>query len=126
MPRCAPGPVAFLSPGDRPLGAVGSARPPRGGRSAPDRPGAFRPPGSPPAPRHPARSAPTHASRDPLGNPAAPHPPADPEGERMTDVYILDAIRTPFGRYGGALAGVRPDDLAAGVLNALQHRNDLD
>ena len=44
----------------------------------------------------------------------------------MTDVYVLDAIRTPFGRYGGALAGVRPDDLAAGVLRALQARNDLD
>ncbi|MEU7790963.1 thiolase family protein [Amycolatopsis sp. NPDC049159] len=44
----------------------------------------------------------------------------------MTDVYILDAIRTPFGRYGGALAGVRPDDLAAGVLKALQARAGLD
>ena len=44
----------------------------------------------------------------------------------MTDVYVLDAIRTPFGRYGGALAGVRPDDLAAGVLRALRARHDLD
>src|SRR4051795_499299 len=44
----------------------------------------------------------------------------------MTDAYVLDAIRTPFGRYGGALAGVRPDDLAAGVLNALRSRSDLD
>ena len=34
----------------------------------------------------------------------------------MTDVYILDAVRTPFGRYGGALSGVRPDDLAAHVV----------
>ena len=34
------------------------------------------------------------------------------------DVYILDAVRTPIGRYGGALAGVRPDDLAAHVLRA--------
>ncbi len=31
----------------------------------------------------------------------------------MTDAYILDSVRTPFGRYAGALAGVRPDDLAA-------------
>src|SRR5437764_14800500 len=44
----------------------------------------------------------------------------------MAAAYVLDAIRTPFGRYGGALAGVRPDDLAAGVLKALQSRNDLD
>ena len=31
----------------------------------------------------------------------------------MSDVYVVDAVRTPIGRYGGALAGVRPDDLAA-------------
>ena len=35
---------------------------------------------------------------------------------------ILDAVRTPIGRHGGALAGVRPDDLAAGVLRALLAR----
>ncbi|MEV4624684.1 hypothetical protein AB0J90_00135 [Micromonospora sp. NPDC049523] len=29
------------------------------------------------------------------------------------EVYLVDAVRTPIGRYGGALAGVRPDDLAA-------------
>jgi acetyl-CoA acetyltransferase family protein len=39
-----------------------------------------------------------------------------------TDAYILDAIRTPFGRYGGALSGVRPDDLAASTLKALVER----
>ena len=32
--------------------------------------------------------------------------------------YICDAIRTPFGRYGGALASVRPDDLAAVAIKA--------
>ncbi|MGF0115081.1 thiolase family protein [Promicromonospora sp. Marseille-Q5078] len=32
------------------------------------------------------------------------------------DAYLYDAVRTPFGRYGGALAGVRPDDLAAFVV----------
>ena len=37
--------------------------------------------------------------------------------------YILDAVRTPFGRYGGALAGVRPDDLAAHVVRAIVERN---
>ncbi|WP_433455029.1 thiolase family protein [Streptomyces sp. CA-142005] len=43
--------------------------------------------------------------------------------ERPRDVYVVDAVRTPFGRYGGALAGVRPDDLAAGVLRALVGRS---
>ncbi len=40
----------------------------------------------------------------------------------MSDAYILDAVRSPFGRYGGALAGVRPDDLAAHVVRALLDR----
>src|SRR4051795_324890 len=39
-----------------------------------------------------------------------------------TDVYLYDAVRTPFGKYGGALAGVRPDDLAAHVLRTLLDR----
>ncbi len=41
----------------------------------------------------------------------------------MTDAYICDAIRTPIGRYGGALAGVRTDDLAATPIAALVSRN---
>ncbi|PRD64718.1 3-oxoadipyl-CoA thiolase [Malikia granosa] len=41
----------------------------------------------------------------------------------MTDAYICDAIRTPFGRYGGALSGVRADDLAALPIKALMERN---
>ncbi len=41
----------------------------------------------------------------------------------MTDVYICDAIRTPVGKYGGTLASVRADDLAAIPLRALLHRN---
>ncbi|MET7989386.1 thiolase family protein [Amycolatopsis sp. NPDC005232] len=44
----------------------------------------------------------------------------------MSDVFLFDAIRTPFGRHGGALAKVRPDDLAATVLKSLVERNDLD
>ena len=38
-------------------------------------------------------------------------------------VYLCDGIRTPFGRYGGALAAVRTDDLAAIPIRALQERN---
>ncbi len=41
----------------------------------------------------------------------------------MTDAYICDAIRTPFGRYGGALAAIRADDLAAIPIAALMSRN---
>ena len=41
----------------------------------------------------------------------------------MTEAFICDAIRTPIGRYGGALATVRPDDLAAIVLRELLRRN---
>ncbi len=41
----------------------------------------------------------------------------------MNSVFICDAIRTPFGRYGGALASVRTDDLAALPLKALVERN---
>jgi len=45
----------------------------------------------------------------------------------MTDAFICDAIRTPFGRYGGALASVRADDLAAIPIKALMERNrDVD
>ncbi|MEU8894501.1 3-oxoadipyl-CoA thiolase [Nocardia sp. NPDC048505] len=36
--------------------------------------------------------------------------------------YLVDGVRTPFGRYGGALAAVRPDDLAAHVLSGLMAR----
>ncbi|MEV7416554.1 thiolase family protein [Streptomyces sp. NPDC089919] len=40
----------------------------------------------------------------------------------IRDVYIVDAVRTPIGKFGGALAGVRPDDLAAHVVRALVDR----
>ena len=39
------------------------------------------------------------------------------------NAYILDAVRTPIGRYGGALSSVRPDDLAAIPIEALKNRN---
>ena len=41
----------------------------------------------------------------------------------MAEAYVYDAVRTPFGRYGGALAGVRPDDLAAHVVRELVGRS---
>jgi len=45
----------------------------------------------------------------------------------MTDAFICDAIRTPIGRYGGALATVRADDLGAIPMKALMTRNaDVD
>uniref|UniRef100_E6Q404 acetyl-CoA C-acyltransferase n=1 Tax=mine drainage metagenome TaxID=410659 RepID=E6Q404_9ZZZZ len=42
------------------------------------------------------------------------------------EVWIIDAVRTPIGRLGGALAGVRPDDLAAIVVRALLERTGFD
>jgi len=45
----------------------------------------------------------------------------------VAEAFVYDGIRTPFGRYGGALSGVRPDDLAAHAVSALLARNpDLD
>jgi 3-oxoadipyl-CoA thiolase len=41
----------------------------------------------------------------------------------MTDALVIDAVRTPMGRFAGALAPVRPDDLAAHVISALVKRN---
>ncbi|HXB28795.1 MAG TPA: hypothetical protein VNW49_03200, partial [Puia sp.] len=42
----------------------------------------------------------------------------------MKKVYVIDAVRTPIGKYGGALAAVRPDDLLAYVVRALLVRNE--
>ncbi len=44
----------------------------------------------------------------------------------LREAWIVDAVRTPIGRYGGALGGVRPDDLAALVLRAIVERTGLD
>ena len=43
----------------------------------------------------------------------------------MPEALIIDAVRTPIGRYGGALAGVRPDDLAAHVIGAVVERSGI-
>ncbi|MBL7998111.1 MAG: acetyl-CoA C-acyltransferase [Candidatus Kapabacteria bacterium] len=44
----------------------------------------------------------------------------------MKTVYLCEPIRTPVGKYGGSLAGVRPDDMAAGILRELLNRTALD
>ena len=41
----------------------------------------------------------------------------------MPEAFICDAVRTPFGRYGGALSSVRTDDLGAVPMRALMQRN---
>ncbi len=42
----------------------------------------------------------------------------------METAYVVDLVRTPIGRYGGTLAGIRPDDLAAHVISKLLDRNN--
>ncbi|MFZ5853043.1 MAG: thiolase family protein [Chloroflexota bacterium] len=44
----------------------------------------------------------------------------------VREAWIIDAVRTPIGRYGGALASVRPDDLAAAVIRAIVERTGID
>jgi len=44
----------------------------------------------------------------------------NPNGKQA---FLCDGVRTPIGKFGGALASVRPDDLAAHVLRALRERN---
>jgi len=44
----------------------------------------------------------------------------------LREAWIIEAVRTPIGRYGGALAGVRPDDLAALVIRAAVDRSGID
>ena len=44
----------------------------------------------------------------------------------MPEAVIIDAARTPMGRYGGILKDIRPDDLAAHVIATLVARNQLD
>lgn len=51
---------------------------------------------------------------------------AGPTVEVVTSSYLYAAVRTPFGRFGGALAGVRPDDLAAAALTGLLGKVELD
>jgi 3-oxoadipyl-CoA thiolase len=48
------------------------------------------------------------------------------QNRSVREAWIVAALRTPFGRYGGALASVRPDDLAATVIRALVERSGID
>lgn len=41
----------------------------------------------------------------------------------MNEVFVIDALRTPIGKYGGSLSSVRPDDMAAFVIKKLVERN---
>jgi 3-oxoadipyl-CoA thiolase len=45
---------------------------------------------------------------------------------QLREAWIVEAVRTPIGRYGGALAAVRPDDLAAAALRAVVDRSGID
>jgi acetyl-CoA acetyltransferase len=44
----------------------------------------------------------------------------------VREAWIIEAVRTPIGRYGGALAGIRPDDLAACALRAVVDRSGIE
>jgi acetyl-CoA acetyltransferase family protein len=44
----------------------------------------------------------------------------------LSEVFLYDAVRTPFGKYGGALAGTRPDDLAALVVRTIVERSEVE
>jgi len=57
---------------------------------------------------------------------AEQHAAAVAPGRPLREAWIVEAVRTPVGRYGGALAGVRPDDLAATVLEAVVARSGMD
>ena len=52
--------------------------------------------------------------------------PSVAPGRPLREAWIVEAVRTPIGRYGGSLAGVRPDDLAATVLEAVVARSGID
>jgi acetyl-CoA C-acetyltransferase/3-oxo-5,6-didehydrosuberyl-CoA/3-oxoadipyl-CoA thiolase len=56
---------------------------------------------------------------------SAPLSQSSTPGRPLKEAWIVEALRTPFGRYGGALSGVRPDDLAATVLEAIVARSGI-
>ena len=56
---------------------------------------------------------------------SAPLSQSSTPGRPLKEAWIVEALRTPFGRYGGALSSVRPDDLAATVLEAVVARSGI-
>src|SRR5262249_535542 len=116
---------ARATPARRSAGASASARGARaGGRSRGAR--------SPRAPRDDA--APSRAHAFVRATSRRGRSPPGPRHERSIGAtlrrmsraaYLIDGIRSPFGRYGGALAGVRADDLAAAVIAALVGRTKI-
>ena len=56
---------------------------------------------------------------------SAPLSESSTPGRPLKEAWIVEALRTPFGRYGGALSSVRPDDLAAAVLEAVVARSGI-
>ena len=56
---------------------------------------------------------------------SAPLSQSSTPGRPLKEAWIVEGLRTPFGRYGGALSGVRPDDLAATVLEAVVARSGI-
>jgi len=56
---------------------------------------------------------------------SAPLSQSSTPGRPLKEAWIVEALRTPFGRYGGALSSVRPDDLAATVLEAVVTRSGI-
>src|SRR3712207_7526822 len=82
-----------------------------------------------------ATFAPSRAARSAIARPMPRLPPvmnmvrpsrlmrAESRVPAVSAAFVVDAVRTPFGRYGGALAGVRPDDLAAVAVRALLDRS---
>ena len=76
----------------------------------------------------PARTSPRtsraehRVARFPVHNPSMTRTAA----RQVREAWIVDAVRTPVGRYGGALAAVRPDDLAAIAIRAVVERSGID
>src|SRR4051794_15706813 len=82
-----------------------------------DAPRAAVRPGSPPLPE---RVRPAHRDENVYSHLGMSDPLL------LRSAFIVDALRTPIGRYGGALASVRPDDLGAAVIAALVARTQVD
>ena len=93
-------------------------------RRRPRRPGGGpRGAGSPFGQAVPARAS---ARRVRAGPVATIQPMTRDPNRPLREAWIVEAVRTPIGRYGGALASVRPDDLAAAVLRAVVDRAGVD